>query len=110
MKCEDLEFDWGMIVNYKNRENFDKDNPLKSSSRLILVDILLHLDENYKEPDIRPCPKNARGSCEVVPVLHTLITHISSIRLKTPNDLRSADAKRSIIKTIQVNFLKYKMF
>lgn len=93
-----------MIVNYKRQENKNSDNPLKSSPPNILVDILLNLDEKSSERNIKPCPPNQRGTCEVVPVLHTLITHISSIRLKSPKDLRSVDAKRNITKTIQVKF------
>ncbi|KAK6624711.1 hypothetical protein RUM44_011570 [Polyplax serrata] len=102
VKHEDQEFDWGMIVNYKRHDDRSgKSTPLKPSQPNILVDILLNLDDTSNGNNIKPCPPDQRGKCEVVPVLHTLITHISSIRLKCPRDLRSTDKKRNIIKTIQ---------
>lgn len=93
-----------MIVNFK-RQDDKKENPLKSGPPKILVDILLHLDEKSNGSFIKPCPEGERGTCEVVPVLNTLISHISSVRLQSPKDLRTTDAKRNITKTIEVRII-----
>lgn len=40
------------------------------------------------------------GDVEVVPVIHTLIYQISSLRVYYPKDLRPADNRKSVLKTI----------
>lgn len=40
------------------------------------------------------------GDVEVVPVLHTLIYQISSLRVYYPKDLRPPDNRKSVLKTI----------
>lgn len=104
VKHESQEFDWGMIVNFKRKEDKSRgrDNPLKSAPAQIVVDVLLHLADSPVGNNIKPCAPGETGIVEVVPVLHTLITHISSVRLKSPNDLRSSDSRKNILKTIQV--------
>lgn len=93
------EFDWGVIVNFKKQTD-DESNPLKSEN-VIIVDILLHVDDDYKESSTpKPCPPGKQGSVEVVPVLHTLIFRISSLRVYYPKDLRPSDNRRSVLKTI----------
>ncbi|KAH8405172.1 hypothetical protein KR222_007061 [Zaprionus bogoriensis] len=94
------EYDWGIVLNFKKQEQSRK-NPLKSEPGVI-VDVLLHVSEEAaKSGDTEPCPPNARGCMEVVPVANTLFTQISSIRVYFPNDLRTADNRRAVLKTIQ---------
>lgn len=98
-KENDEEFDWGIIVNFKKQSNGER-NPLKEES-VTIVDILLHVDDDYattSEP--RPCPSNKQGSVEVVPVVHNLISQISTLRLHLPKDLRPPENRRSVLKTI----------
>lgn len=98
-KDNEDEFDWGIIVNFKKQSN-DERNPLKAESQII-VDILLHVDDVHdKNVMPKPCPPNKQGTVEVVPVLHTLISRISSLRVYYPQDLRPADNRRSVLKTI----------
>lgn len=99
VQTETDEFDWGIIVNFKKQDS--SSNPLKSETQVI-VDILLHVNDSFeKNAQPKPCPKNEKGSVEVVPVLHTLISKISSLRVYFPNDLRPSDNRRSVLKTIQ---------
>ncbi|KAH8410288.1 hypothetical protein KR009_010712 [Drosophila setifemur] len=94
------EYDWGIVLNFKKQDQSRK-NPLKSEPS-ITIDVLLHVSEAAaKSGDTEPCKPNERGGMEVVPVAHTLITQISSIRVYFPNDLRSADNRRAVLKTIQ---------
>lgn len=98
-KDNDDEFDWGIIVNFKKQQT-DEKNPLKVENQTI-VDILLHVDDTYEKNVMpKPCPSNKQGTVEVVPVLHTLISRISSLRVYYPEDLRPADNRRSVLKTI----------
>lgn len=93
------EFDWGIIVNFKKQQTDDK-NPL-NSERVIIVDVLLHVDGELEPGALpKPCPADKPGSIEVVPVLHTLISHLSSLRVYYPKDLRPADNRRAVLKTI----------
>lgn len=93
------EFDWGIVVNFKKQTNNAK-NPLKAET-VVVVDVLLHVTEDSAKADEpKPCKSGQKGNMEVVPVLHTLISQISSLRVYYPNDLRPADNRRSVLKTI----------
>ncbi|XP_011207452.1 exosome RNA helicase MTR4 [Bactrocera dorsalis] len=93
------EFDWGIVVNFKKQTNNAK-NPLKAET-VVVVDVLLHVTEaSAKADEPKPCKPGQKGNMEVVPVLHTLISQISSLRVYYPNDLRPADNRRSVLKTI----------
>lgn len=109
IKNEDDEFDWGIIINFKKEGENDssrrkKGNPMNSEPTII-VDVLLHVasikSEEAGKP--KPCIEGDDGEVEVVPVLHTLISKISSLRVYYPKDLRPPDNRKSVIKTIQVN-------
>ncbi|XP_028158859.1 exosome RNA helicase MTR4 isoform X2 [Ostrinia furnacalis] len=107
VKTEKYEYDWGIIVNFRhkmNRGKKDKDkdqNPL-TAEPAIVVDILLHVKKAVgDEIDTNvPCPPGESGDVEVVPVLHTLIYQISSLRVYYPKDLRPPDSRKSVLKTI----------
>ncbi|XP_064539014.1 exosome RNA helicase MTR4 [Drosophila montana] len=94
------EYDWGLVLNFKKQDQ-NRKNPLKSEAGVV-IDMLLHVSEEAaKTGDTEPCKPNERGCMEVVPVANTLITQISSIRVYFPNDLRTADNRRAVLKTIQ---------
>ncbi|KAF9421398.1 hypothetical protein HW555_002613 [Spodoptera exigua] len=104
VKTEKHEYDWGIIVNFRHNTSKGKkgeENPLNSES-VILVDILLHVKKpSEDDTDSRvPCPPGEVGDVEVVPVLHTLIYQISSLRVYYPKDLRPKDNRKSVLKTI----------
>lgn len=93
------EFEWGIILNSRKQAT-DEKNPLKSES-ILIVDTLLHVDDDYeKTKTAKPCPANKTGSMEIVPVHHNLITRISSLRIYYPKDLRPAENRRSVLKSI----------
>lgn len=104
VKTEKYEYDWGVIVNFKHKTGKGKkqeENPL-SAETVIIVDILLHVQKNKNnDSDTNPpCPPGEAGDVQVVPVLHTLIYQISSLRVYYPKDLRPADNRKSVLKTI----------
>ncbi|ETN68086.1 helicase [Anopheles darlingi] len=95
------EFEWGIIVNFKKENANSKQNPLKTEQKVV-IDVLLHVADGFEREGIpKPCPPGKRGSVEVVPVLHKLVTRVSSLRVYCPNDLRPADNRRSVLKTIE---------
>ncbi|XP_035914643.1 exosome RNA helicase MTR4 [Anopheles stephensi] len=95
------EFEWGIIVNFKKENASSKQNPLKTEQKVV-IDVLLHVADGFEKEGIpKPCPPGKRGSVEVVPVLHKLVSRISSLRVYYPNDLRPADNRRSVLKTIE---------
>ncbi|XP_031351055.1 exosome RNA helicase MTR4 [Photinus pyralis] len=106
IKTEDAEYDWGMIVNFKKvaADKKGRSNPLHSSTK-VQVDILLNIlptkDENSKDSIPKPCPEGQAGEVEVVAVCSTLITHISSVRLYCPHDLRSNDSRKGMLKALK---------
>ncbi|CAD0194950.1 unnamed protein product [Chrysodeixis includens] len=104
VKTEKHEFDWGIIVNFRHKTGKGKkheENPLTAET-VIIVDILLHVKKSTgQDTDTKqPCPPGEVGDVEVVPVLHTLIYQISSLRVYYPKDLRPADNRKSVLKTI----------
>lgn len=90
-------FDWGIIVNFKKK---NPKNPVKDKT-IIIIDILLHISKDSKEGNPIPCHEGEEGEMEVVPVLHNLISQISSLRLYYPKDLRPSDNRKSVLKTIR---------
>lgn len=97
MKNEDKMFDWGIVVNFKKK---NPKNPVKDKT-VILIDILVHISKESKQGNPIPCRDEEEGDIEVVTVLHTLVSQISSLRLHYPKDLRPSDNRKSVLKTIQ---------
>lgn len=68
---------------------------------MTIVDILLHISSESTEGNPLPCSDGEDGDMEVVPVLLPLISQVSSLRVFYPKDLRPADNRKSVLKTIQ---------
>uniref|UniRef100_A0A1I8QAL3 Helicase ATP-binding domain-containing protein n=1 Tax=Stomoxys calcitrans TaxID=35570 RepID=A0A1I8QAL3_STOCA len=100
VKNDTEEYDWGIVVNFKKQTSKTK-NPLQAET-LVIVDVLLHVsEESSKSDEPKPCKSGQKGNMEVVPVVHKLLSQISSLRVYYPNDLRPADNRRSVLKTIK---------
>ncbi|XP_013197192.2 exosome RNA helicase MTR4 [Amyelois transitella] len=106
VKTEKYEYDWGIIVNFRHKtkgkgKRPQEENPL-TAEQAIVVDILLHVKKPQSgDADTNiPCPPGDTGEVEVVPVLHTLIYQVSSLRVYYPKDLRPPDSRKSVLKTI----------
>lgn len=105
IKHEEDEFDWGIIINFKKQEVSNsrgrggRSNPSRDPPQVI-VEVLLHVSGEEGQPP-KPCPPGTTGEMEVVPVLSTLISKISSLRIHYPKDLRPPDNRKSVYKTLQ---------
>ncbi|XP_008199268.1 exosome RNA helicase MTR4 isoform X2 [Tribolium castaneum] len=111
IKVGETEYDWGAVVNFKKvSENIPgrkhgKANPAKTSTK-VQVDLLLHVmssedGSNNKDVIPKPCLDGQKGEVEIVSVESTLITHISTVRLYCPNDLRQKDTRKGVYKSIK---------
>ncbi|KAL0279617.1 UNVERIFIED_CONTAM: hypothetical protein PYX00_001132 [Menopon gallinae] len=101
VKTNSDEFDWGMVVNFRKQEDKTGGNPLKKCSKVLIIDTLLNIARGSSTEVPKACPPGEKGLLEVIPVHHTVVTHISSVRMKAPNDLRSQDSRKNAYKTIQ---------
>ncbi|XP_044260284.1 exosome RNA helicase MTR4 [Tribolium madens] len=110
IKVGDTEYDWGAVVNFKKvSENIPgrkhgKANPAKTSTK-VQVDLLLHVmsedGSDNKEVIPKPCLDGQKGEVEIVSVESAMITHISTVRLYCPNDLRQKDTRKGVYKSIK---------
>lgn len=91
-----------MVVNFRKQEDKTGSNPLKKLPKTLIIDTLLNIARGSSTEVPRACPPGEKGLLEVIPVHHTVVTHISSVRMKVPNDLRSQDSRKNAYKTIQV--------
>lgn len=104
------EYDWGMIVTFKKVNKAGsrgKPNPIESSTK-VNVDILLRIlpsSGDGNNPEVgeipKPCPSDKEGEIEVVTVCSSMITHLSSIRISAPYDLRPVDNRKLAYRTLQ---------
>jgi ATP-dependent RNA helicase DOB1 len=110
IKIDETEYDWGAVVNFKKvSENIPgrkgaRANPATTSTK-VQVDLLLHVisedASGDKEIIPKPCLDGQKGEVEIVSVDSTVITHVSSVRLYCPNDLRQKDSRRGVYKSIK---------
>ncbi|KAK2149217.1 hypothetical protein LSH36_462g02035 [Paralvinella palmiformis] len=102
VKHDDKDFGWGIVVNFQKKANQKK---LSEDQVEYIVEILLHLTKETanvnRTLDIQPCPLGQKGEMQVVPVLLSLISAVSAVRLYFPKDLMSFSNRMSVLKSIQ---------
>ena len=99
------DFGWGTIINFQKKSNQNKSYASGTPDEpLYVVEVLLYCSKTTKKLAAAevpvPCKNGETGEMQVVPVLTTLIREISSIRLYLPKDLRPADARHTVYKSI----------
>lgn len=99
IKTADAEYDWGVVVNYK----IIKPPPSKKKEKVkCQIDMLLHVTlENSKDDFPKPAVDEEHGEFEVVAVDSQFITHISSVRLYCPSDLRTREVRKTVKKSLK---------
>ncbi|GAA6016081.1 hypothetical protein JCM11491_000662 [Sporobolomyces phaffii] len=118
VKHDDLDFGWGVVVNYQKRVG-TKGKPLPSDEppqNQYIVDVLLHLargtaplplQKGSKQSPasqistIRPCPASEEGEFAVVPVLLSTLDGISHIRIFLAKDLKPLDSRMQALKSVK---------
>jgi len=103
VKDGENDFGWGTIINFQKKANQNKNSI--SDEPLYVVEVLLYCSKTSKKLAAGevpvPCKTDEKGEMQVVPVLTTLLQSVSSIRLYLPKDLRPADARHTVYKSIQ---------
>ncbi|UJR21841.1 hypothetical protein I4U23_024915 [Adineta vaga] len=96
IKCNDLNFDWCVVLNFY---------PKPGDKVIYIVDVLAHLTlesaAQKQTAEIQPCSYVEKGEMKVIPIQHTLIRDISAIRVYLPDDLRPKEARQSVLKSVQ---------
>ncbi|KAI0051602.1 antiviral helicase [Auriscalpium vulgare] len=115
IKYKELDFGWGIIVNYQKRLP-PKNRPLPVAEELppheqYIIDVLLNCargstapkDRNHVSPTpggVLPCPPGEKGEPLVMPVLLSTIDGISHLRVFMPKDLRPLSARETLWKSV----------
>lgn len=111
VKYMDHDFGWGAVVNYNQRrpgrgQRAEDFTPQES----YVIDVLLHVSDASPAgmpnnpnlpPGVTPPAKGQKGRMEVVPVLLSCIESIGHIRLFLPKDLKSADQRNTVRKSLE---------
>ncbi|CAF3434713.1 unnamed protein product [Rotaria sp. Silwood1] len=96
VKYGDLNFDWCVVLNFHKKAG---EKPTYT------IDVLAHLTSDSvvqkSTSDLQPCPLSEKGEMKAIPIQHTLIRDISAIRVYLPDDLRTKDARQSVLKSVQ---------
>ncbi|KAL5486646.1 hypothetical protein EMCRGX_G019154 [Ephydatia muelleri] len=93
------DFGWGSVVNFQK-----KTNQKNSTETIYVVEVLLCCStescRNAPKNPPRPPPSGDTGELQVVPVTLNQISKISAVRIYHPKDLRSADNRHVVRKSI----------
>ncbi|XP_060529322.1 exosome RNA helicase MTR4 [Cylas formicarius] len=107
IKTQEWEYDWGAVVNFKKVQEIQ---PPKRGGKQrtkpttkVQLDVLLHVipDSNDENVIPKPCTDEQKGEIEIVSVDSKFVTHISSVRLFCPQDLRSKESRKGMYKAIK---------
>jgi len=93
---------WGIVVNFQRKRDAHGKTSATSAHDFI-VDVLLNVgvDSEGRSPRVpTPPAKGQKSEIQVVPVLLNLIDSLSSVRVFIPKELRSADSRRSVQKSL----------
>ena len=111
VKHQELDFGWGAVVNFtpvKPSKGQKQEDMIPQES--FVIDVLLQVADNSANgarhfhkltQGIRPPSEGEKGNMEVVPVLLNAIDSIGHIRLYLPTDLKSADQRNSVRKSLE---------
>ncbi|RDB20630.1 ATP-dependent RNA helicase mtr4 [Hypsizygus marmoreus] len=112
VKYQQQDFGWGVVVSYEKRppskgKSLPKTEDLPVHEQYILH-VLLNCGSGTLTPanhidsisSIRPCVSGEKGKPVVIPILLSTIDGISHLRLFMPSDLRQADARETVWKSV----------
>ncbi len=110
IKYRDYDFGWGAVVNFTPRKpNKDEKAEDITPQESFIIDVLLQVADTspsgirtYKElpQGVRPANEGEKAKMEVVPVLLSCVESIGHIRIFLPNDLKSADQRNTVRKSL----------
>jgi len=96
VKYGDQNFDWCVVLNF-HKKTGEKPN--------YTVDVLAHVTAESASQkfttDLQACPLTEKGEMKAIPIQHHLIRDISALRVYLPDDLRTKEARQSVLKSVQ---------
>ncbi|CAK9442335.1 uncharacterized protein LODBEIA_P60780 [Lodderomyces beijingensis] len=107
------DYGWGMVTNFAKRQpgRFQKQEFTAHESYVVnvfvctmFVDSPVNLIKPFNPvlpSGIRPAGPGEKARAEFIPITLDSIEKISSVRLKVPDDYKSAQAKRTLVKTMK---------
>ncbi|CAI5760464.1 unnamed protein product [Candida verbasci] len=111
IKIGDHDYGWGMVLNFAKRNIRHQQEFTAHESYVVnvfvysmFVDSPVNLIKPFNPllpQGIRPALPGEKSRAEYIPITLDSIEKISSVRLKVPADLKSADAKRILVKTMK---------
>ena len=99
----DLDFGWGIIINFqKTVSKKGTDLTAVADGPKYVVDIMLHCQPGTENGarDAQPCPPESKGDFVIIPCDLSALDGLSSVRLFTPKDIKSLDARTQLWKTM----------
>ncbi|KAJ3115132.1 ATP-dependent RNA helicase mtr4 [Phlyctochytrium bullatum] len=105
------DYGWGIVVNLQRRVLGKNESPARDpNTPNYLIDVLLccDIDSSTGKKDVRPCPIDSnRGEMAVIPCALFTIEAISAVKFHVPKDLRLAENRHDIRKSIKEILKKY---
>ncbi|KAF9036911.1 antiviral helicase [Hymenopellis radicata] len=108
IKFRDLDFGWGILINYQKRKTSNKhDVATLPPNEQYVLDVLLNCAPGSAAPakktdvcptpgGVMPCPSNVSGIPLVLPVLLSTVQGISHLSAYLPKDLRPDGTRRAV--------------
>ncbi|KAI9874213.1 MAG: ATP-dependent RNA helicase mtr4 [Pleopsidium flavum] len=110
IKYMDHDFGWGAVVNFTQRRPSREQKPEDiTPQQSYVLDVLLQVADGASNGTkthqdlphgVRPPADGEKSKLEVVPVLLSCIESIGHIRVYLPNDLKSADQRATVRKSL----------
>lgn len=115
IKFKNLDFGWGVVVNYKERKFQNQQNQQNQTQEPAIDHHRYVLDVLLKVPDgtsvgtktfqdlpsgVVPSVEGQKTRVEVIPVMLNCVQRIGHMRVHLPKDLKSTDSRNSIKKTL----------
>ncbi|KAI8922120.1 rRNA-processing arch domain-containing protein [Powellomyces hirtus] len=102
---KEYNFGWGIIINFQKVIAKAKSGDITAVPEppKIVVDVVLHCapgtENGTKTP--KPCPSDEKGEYLVIPCALSAIDGLSSVRVFVPKDLKAAESRTQLGKTIR---------
>ncbi|KAI3006190.1 hypothetical protein CBS147346_3818 [Aspergillus niger] len=110
IKHKDLEFGWGIVVNWKHRKPPKNSNEEFNDHQKHVVDVLLNIADgdsvgtkSFEDlpAGVRPPKEGEKSRMEVVPVVLSCIQSIAHVCLRLPKDLKPNDTRNNLKNTLE---------
>lgn len=110
IKHKDMEFGWGIVVNWKHRKPPKNATEEYNDHQKHVVDVLLNIADgdsvgtkSFEDlpAGVRPPKEDEKSRMEVVPVVLSCIQSIAHVCLRLPKDLKPNDTRNNLKNTLE---------